>query len=103
MSYKHQWYIEHKNLTIERSKLWAKNNPDARREAKEKCRIKTLLHAFELIGKKCAECGSTQNLQFHEIHNKRHPENPWYYVKHFKDFITLCNGCHQKKKNIGLR
>src|SRR5208337_3935815 len=51
--------------------------------------------ALRLIGDKCAICGTTKQIIFHEIHGKFHTNyDPSYYAKRYKDFITLCRHHH---------
>jgi hypothetical protein len=53
-----------------------------------------------LIGNSCVVCGSTRYIQFHEIHNKKHPITFSYYFKHIKDFVPLCQRCHTTKTRL---
>lgn len=70
-------------------------NPNAIRSRRN--RIKARAKALKLIGDKCLICGSTERLCFHEIHGLNHNKDtePYYYLKHPENFITLCYYHHK--------
>jgi hypothetical protein len=96
-----EYYIKNKELIIERSKLWAKNNPDARREIvrknNEKSRIrKRIWHEYKVCEGKisildpnsvCECCGGKDNLMIHHI-NGNHNDNS------DGNHRILCRSCH---------
>jgi len=62
----------------------------------------------ELFGEVgCIICDSHKNLDFHEIHGKKHPKSPIrkyeYMLKHKKDFLPLCSRHHYLIHRIAKR
>jgi len=66
---------------------------------------KTWQKIMDITGDKCIACGKQKpipqylsgqkrRISFHEIHGKKHKDNPWYILKHLEDFVPLCQSCH---------
>jgi len=102
---------EYREKNPEGNKNWRKQNKERFRQymkeyykkVKGKRKTKRVEHRtklLKLIGNKCYLCNSTSQLQFHEIHGKKHPRNfeslsyIHYVMKHKEDFVTLCRKCH---------
>jgi hypothetical protein len=98
-----------RNLTPEKRRInfenFKKRRPDYFRLWRKKNRKKINKQALEnqeryrekalsLIGSKCVICDSSERICFHEIHNKNHPRNDCYVIKHYQDFIPLCMSHH---------
>jgi hypothetical protein len=79
-------YREHSNY----NKEWHRKFPNYDKEHGKEQRLMLLI----LIGDTCLFCGSTKDIHFHNIFNKNHQRDYYYYIKHIKDFRPLCESCH---------
>lgn len=90
--WKHREEILRENKTPEKRKHMREYMNEYYRKEKE--------GIFDLIGRKCVVCGSTDRINFHEIHGKDHSKNSnWqdfkYYKEHPEDFVPLCYKHHK--------
>lgn len=52
-------------------------------------------------GNKCQQCGSTEGLEVHHNHYRRHGHSlPWAY--YYKEMTVLCHDCHQKVHDVKI-
>ena len=91
-----KWKKNNPEKVKESLKKWYRTHKEERRKISQNQR--KLLE--NLIGSKCIVCGSNRFIQFHEIHNKKHPILFSYYFKHIKDFVPLCQRCHTTKTRL---
>jgi nitrate/TMAO reductase-like tetraheme cytochrome c subunit len=93
--YNRQYYQDHKEQNIAKATLWRINHPKEMRaiQKRQKSKLRSIL--LEAIGSECKICHSTKMIEFHEIHDKRHKTDNYYYLKHLKDFVPLCISCHK--------
>lgn len=97
-----------------RQRKWFKENPKKRKEYDDRYRKRNRKkynkrrrdqirdkwnEVISILGDKCIVCGlktrSRRRVSFHEIHGKPHKTNPWYILKHIKDFVPVCESCHK--------
>lgn len=102
--YKKKYREAHKEQRKEYMRKWREKNREQIREYnrkwdrknREKSRKTQHLILLMVIGDRCAICGSTKKIHFHEIHGKKHETSFKYYIEHVKDFIPLCTKHHGK-------
>jgi len=88
-----KWKENHPEQVKESLRKWYRTHKEQVRKISQEQR-KVLEN---LIGSKCIVCDSNRYIQFHEIHNKKHPISFSYYFEHLKDFVPLCQRCHSTK------
>lgn len=86
----------HQEQIKESLRKWYRTHKEQQKEISQEQR--KLLE--NLIGSKCVVCDSERYIQFHEIHNIRHPISFSYYFEHIKDFVPLCQRCHSAKTRL---
>lgn len=110
--YKHQWYLNHKQECLERSKQWEKDHPKERMATVLARRKKTRAALESIFGGKCNHCGSVQYLEFahkedtpiltmfHVLNNPTHSrgqDSVYADIKrHLDKYLLLCRPCHRK-------
>jgi len=95
--YQRKWNEEHRKELREYNKKYF--------QTKGK-KLRSIL--LMLIGSECLFCGSTEGLQFHEIHGKKHLTGIngfYYYLDHLTDFIPICHSHHKRihRRILNLR
>lgn len=93
---KHQWYLDHKELTIERAKEWSKNNLDKRRKiGREYSYRKHFGGNRPVLINYCELCEKNTNLIVH--HRDGNNGRKGKPTNNSKDnLIILCRSCHTK-------
>jgi len=87
------WRNREKNLL--RYKKWRELHKDRRRTTREKWNDKYLSVIIKKIGNACFLCGTAKQIEFHEIHGKRHKNSLKFISEHTEDFIPLCKRHHE--------
>ena len=79
-----------------RLKIWCAKNPKRKKQYYKKHRENLRIQLNLAIGNKCFICNSKTNLNYHEIHGKKHVARFSQILKNKENFICLCSKCHRK-------
>ena len=94
-----KYFTFNKKRAAEYRQNWVKNNPHKYKEryTRHNARFKPLYEELRnRSNNKCDLCGrDDKRLEFHERKGESHPINPVYIRDHFKDFVLLCQPCHE--------
>ena len=87
---------EYRLKNRDKVKEWNKKN-NSKYNHLTRTRDRILSETF--LGSECMICGSEENVEFHQVDNKRHTTKKYY--KFVGDFIPLCNAHHKTAHYVG--